>query len=336
MRRTAFLVASVLVSALFLWLALRDVPLADVLASIRQANIFWIIAAVIFIGIGLWTRAVRWRGLLDFKIPQTEAFYIIGITFLVNLLPLRAGEVARSFLATRAGVPVMTAATSIVVERLIDTLLVVVSLSIAFSRLPSTPASATRAAALFGMAAVTAFVVLLFFARHPQIAHTILARVERLLPFLGRLPLRRLLDNVLDGLKPLTHWRSTAHAIGWTLISWAFSLAIFYALELALDIGDPAQRFTASVLGVGLASFSIAIPVSIGAIGPFEAAVRVAGEAVRLSPVLATSLGFLFHGATILGYAIFGTNGLLAMGVRLSEMIGKPPAVSGQPSTIES
>jgi hypothetical protein len=335
MRRTVFLVASVLVSALFLWLALRDVPLAEVVASIRQANIFWVIVALICLAIGMWTRAVRWRGLLDFKIPQTEAFYMICITFMVNLLPLRAGEVARSFLATRSGVPVMTAATSIVVERLIDTLLVVVSLSVVFSRLPSIPESATRAAALFGIAAVAAFVVLIFFARYPHIAHAILARVERLLPFLERLPLRRLLDNVLDGLKPLTHWRSAAHAIGWTLVSWSFSLAIFYALELALGIGDPAQRFTASVLGVGLASFSIAVPVSIGAIGPFEAAVRVSGEAVQLSPVLATSLGFLFHGVTILGYAMYGAYAMLTMGVRLSEMMRRQPAVSSQPSATE-
>ncbi|MCI0348659.1 MAG: flippase-like domain-containing protein, partial [Acidobacteriales bacterium] len=189
MRRTAFLVASLLVSALFLWLALRDVPLAEVLASIRQASILWIVVALISLAIGLWTRAVRWRGLLDFKIPPIEAFYIICITFFGNLLPLRAGEVARSLLATRSGVPVMTAATSIVVERLIDTLLVVVSLAVAFSQLPSIPETATRAATLFGIAAVAAFIVLLFFARYPHIAHTILARVERLLPFLGRLPL---------------------------------------------------------------------------------------------------------------------------------------------------
>jgi len=332
MRRTIVLIASVLVSALFLWLALRDVPLQDVVNSIRQANILWILVSLALIGVGIWTRGIRWRGLLDFKVPPVEAFYIVSITFLVNLLPLRAGEVARSLLATRSGVPVVTAATSIVVERLIDTLLVVVSLAIAFSLLPSIPPAASSALMLFGVASVFAFVVLIFFSRYPQIAHRFLARLEEFLPFLTRLPLARLLDNVLDGLKPLTHGRSAVHAIVWTLISWAASLGIFYSLELALGIQDPAQRFTAAVLGVGLASFSIAIPVSIGSIGPFEAAVRVSGEAVNLPPVLATSLGFLFHGTTILGYAIYGTIGLLAMGVSLSDMLGgaKPEGEVGQ------
>lgn len=336
MRRTVFLIASVLASALFLWLALRDVPLAEVVDSIRQAEVFWILVSLATITIGMWTRAIRWRGLLDFRIPQVPAFYIIAITFLLNLLPLRAGEVARSLLATRSGVPFMTAATSIVVERLIDTLLVVVSLSLAFSQLPSVPEAATRAATLFGIASVFAFIVLILLARRPQLAHRLLALVERALPFLKRLPLSRLLDNVLEGLQPLTHGRSAAHAIGWTLISWSFSLATFYALEIALGMTDPAERFMTAVLGVGLASFSIAIPVSIASIGPFEAAVIVSGQAVGLPDVTAASLGFLFHGATILGYAIWGSLGLIVMGVSLSEMVGsKPPAVSSQPSAAE-
>ena len=328
MRRTVFLIASVLVSALFLWLALRDVPLAEVLDSLQQANILWIIVSIATITIGMWTRAVRWRGLLGFRIPQLQGFYIIAITFLLNLLPLRAGEVARSVLATRSGVPFMTAATSIVVERLIDTLLVVVSLSLAFSRLPSVPEAATTAATLFGIGAVAAFVVLILLARRPQVAHRLLALAERILPFLKRLPLNRLLDNILEGLQPLTYWRSAVHAIGWTLISWSFSLATFYTLELALGIGDPEQRFMTAVLGVGLASFSIAIPVSIASIGPFEAAVIVSGQAVGLPDVTATSLGFLFHGATILGYAIWGGLGLIVMGVSLSEIVGKPSVVN--------
>ncbi len=327
MRRTVFLIASVLVSALFLWLALRDVPLAAVAASIAQANLFWILVALAAITIGMWTRAVRWRGLLGARtIPQTQAFYMVAIMFLLNLLPLRAGEVARSALATRFGVPVVMAATSIVVERLIDTLLVVISLSLAFSQLASVPEAATKAAALFGIASVVGFIVLIVFARRPQLAHRLLALIERILPFVKRLPLGRLLDLVLEGLQPLTHARSAAHAIGWTLISWTFSLATFYTLEIALGTGDPSQRFMIAVLGVGLASFSIAIPVSIASIGPFEAAVIVSGQMVGLPDVTATSLGFLFHGVTILGYAIWGGLGLVIMGVSLSDVVSGKPA----------
>lgn len=317
----ALLIASLAVSLLFLWLALRDVPLADVLQSIRQANPVYILVSLGTITLALYTRAIRWRGLLGNRIPLGRTFHILTVTFLVNQLPLRAGEIARSLLATRSGVPVMTAATSIVVERLLDTVMVVVLLAIGLSRLPDAVPAAAQLATLFGVAAVAAFVVLILFARYPAFVHRLLEALEARIGLLRRLSLRRLLDHMLDGLQPLTDWRRAAHAIGWTIIAWLVSLLTFYTLEMAFNV-TTVDRGLMSVMSVTLASFSIAIPVSVAAIGPFEGAVRLAGEALRLDPVLATSLGFVFHGVTILAYAILGVIGLLVLGVSLGDVMG--------------
>lgn len=325
MRRVVFLVASVLVSALFLWLALRDQDLGRVWASIRQADTGWMLAAMVAISLGLWTRGVRWRGLLDDRLTVPQAGHILNIGFLLNLLPLRAGELARSVLATRYRVPFMTAAASVVFERLVDTLLVVIMLVIALSRLPNTSAAITGPTTLFGVAVVAAFAVLVFFSRYPSVGHRAVALVERLLPFLKRLSLGRLLDHALDGLKPLNHGRSAARAIVWTLISWAISLFTLYCLVMALRI-DGVDRLMLTVLGLMLAALSIAVPVSVAGIGPFQAALIVAGQAVGLSgtpekDALALSLGFLFHAVNILGYAVWGTVGMLALGVSLGDVL---------------
>ncbi len=325
MRRAAFLVASILVSALFLWLALRDVPLAEVGESIRQAQIGWVIVSIASVALAVWVRAIRWRGLLGYKIPLPRAFWILTITFLLNQLPLRAGEVARSLLATRSGVPLVTAATSIVVERLLDTLMVVVMLAFALSRLPTALPAATQTATLFGVAAILAFALLIFFARVPTVPHRILDWLETRLAFIRRLPLRAILVNLLEGLRPLTDARALLHAVVWTVVSWVVSLGTFYVLEIALGVPE-GDRLLMMVMAVTLASFSIAIPVSVAAIGPFEGAVRLAGEAVAMAPVLATSLGFLFHGVTIIAYAILGTLGLLTLGVSLSDVMSASKA----------
>jgi len=169
----------------------------------------------------------------------------------------------------------------------------------------------------------------MLFARYPAFVHRLLEALEARIGLLRRLALRRLVDNVLDGLQPLTDWRRAAHAIGWTVIAWLVSLTTFYALEMAFNV-TTVDLLLMSVLSVTLASFSIAIPVSVASIGPFEGAVRLAGEALRLSPVLAASLGFVFHGVTILAYAVLGTIGLLALGVSLGDvMSGKkePPVI---------
>jgi len=325
MRRTLFLIASVLVSAVFLWLALRNVPINDILVRLREANVFWIGVAFVLHALGQWTRAVRWSGLLDFKLPTLRAFHILNIGFLLNQLPLRAGEFARMGLATRSKVPLFTAATSVVLERMIDTLLVVILLVVTVSRLPSVPPFITSSVTFFGIAVVAAFAVLVFFARYPDAGHRVVGIVERILPFLKRFNLTRLLDHVLDGLKPLTHWRSGLFAVGWTLISWFISAATVYALIQSLGITG-VDTISLSILGLCLAALSIVFPVSVASIGIFESAVQVAGQAVGLSgtPALdatALSLGFLFHGVNVFGYAIWGVIGLLVTGISLSDVM---------------
>ncbi len=319
MRRWIILAASLVVSVVFLWLALRDVPLTEVLDGIRQADPLWIVLSFVGVFGALAGRAVLWRGLLDNRLTPMQSFHILNITMMLNQLPLRAGEVVRTLLTTRYNIPVVTAATSIVVERLLDVVTVVVILAIGLTRLPNAPAGMAQAAELFGAAAVIAFVVMVGFARYPQIADRVLIWFEARLPMLKRLNLQTRADEVLDGLRPLTHARRALHAIVWEIISWSFSLITFYCLERALGIQN-VDLGLMMLLGVSLASFSIAIPVSVAAIGPFEGAVRVAGSAVTMSAVAATTLGFLFHGITVLGYAFWGVIGLVALGVSFGDV----------------
>lgn len=329
MRRTFIIIASVAVSSLFLWLALRGVPLGEIATNLSRANPLWVLVSVATVFIGLFIRAVRWRGLLDNRVTLRQSYMMFGVTFLLNQLPLRAGEVARSLLAARAGVPFMTAATSIVVERLLDTLIVVVILSVALTQIPLGLPAASQTAALFGIAAVAAFIVLVGLSRRPDIAHNILDFVEKRLPLVKRLNVRHLLDHILDGLKPLTHWRGAVHAIGWSLLSWGWSFGTFFALEMALGIGGD-YGLTLTALAISLASFSIAIPVSIASIGPWEGAVRLAGDGVGLEPSISIALGFAFHGVSLLAYAVLGVIGLVAQGVSLGEML-RAPGKQGQP-----
>ncbi len=320
MRRWIIFGVSIIVSVFFLWLALRDVPLTEVWAGIQRANLGWIALSVVGVVGAQATRAVRWCGLLDNKIRFAKSFHILNVMMMLNQIPLRAGELARLFLATRSGVPLVTAATSVVVERLIDVVTIVVLLAFALSRLPDAQPLVVQTAALFGIAAVIAFIVLIVLARYPAFAHRMLAWVEIRLPVLKRINLVQRLEEVIDGLKPLTHWGSAAHAIGWTIAAWACSLATFYAVERALSLSG-FDLWLASALGVPLVAFSIAIPVTVAGLGPFQGAVQVAGEAVGMVRVDSTTLGFLFHGIVVISYAAWGVIGLIVMGVSLRDIM---------------
>ena len=323
-KRLAAVVISVIVSAVSLWLILRGVQVGDVLDSIQQADSGYLLIAFVFAMLSLFTRGLRWWGLLGFRLPWIQAFYLVNVMFLGNQLPLRMGEVARSLLAVRGGVPLVMAATSIVVERLLDTLVVVMMIAGAVSQLPDVPPRVTQTATGFGILALAGFIALLILAHVPRFAHRLLDGMLGLFPILRRLPLKNLLDDLLVGLQPLTQVRMLIFCGGWTVIAWGTSLAGFYFLHLALGIE---VNYAYSVpLGIGLTALSIALPVSVAALGPFEAAIIVTGQLVGMDILEAASLGFLTHGINVFVYIIWGVISLLALGIRPTAAFKTDPA----------
>jgi uncharacterized protein (TIRG00374 family) len=320
-KRIAAFVGSLIVSGLFLWIALRDVPVAQVLESLQQANPWWaLVGLVIGVG-GIYTRAIRWRGLVDNRISTSRAYYIVGIMQLMNLLPLRLGEVARTVLAAREKLPIVTTASSIVVERLLDMVFVLIMLAAVLTQVDTLPNAESVQASIitFSALSVIAFVVLLAFARYPNTARNVLHFFTERLTFLQRLPLEKILDDLLMGLKPLTDWGRFAHAVFWTIISWIASYLVFYTSQLAL--GFPATQLYMPALGLSLAAFSVALPLTVAALGPFQIALRAAGQAFAFGEEISLALGFLVHGVTIGMYIVTGVWGFLGMGVALTDVI---------------
>lgn len=312
-QQIVIVVASILVSIVSLVLVFQNIPLAEVLATIQKADAGMLILVFIMVTLSLFTRGVRWWGLLGYRLPLIQAGHIVNVMFLGNQLPFRMGEVARSVLSVQGGVPIVTSATSIVVERLVDMLVVVLMIAGVVSQLPDVPEQVTQSAAVFGVLAVVGFVTLLILARIPEFAHRVLDAILNILPILKKLPLKTVLNHVLDGLQPLTDIRTLAFVLLWTIIAWSSSLASFYFLHLSLGIE---VNYVLSVpLGIALASLSLALPVSVAALGPFEAAIVLMGQIVGMDNVDAVSLGFLLHGMSVLGYAVWGVIGLLALGI---------------------
>jgi uncharacterized protein (TIRG00374 family) len=320
MRRLLLIVGSVLVSAFFLWLVLRDQPIEEVVSRLRQADFGWIVLSLGLAAISLWLRAVRWQAMIDYQISLRTTSFIMGVTFFLNLLPLRAGEVARSVLARRYGVPIVTAATSILLERLVDVLIVVVLLAIGLTQVPSIPPETARGATIFGVLAVVGFTGMIILARYPDWAFSILQRVESLIPILKRLPLEATFRNVLLGLAPLTHIQGLVKVFGWSIVGWTVSLATLVPLFFALHI-EGVPILLCAILGMALASLSIAIPVTVAGVGPFELALVAAGQAVGLDGVQALSLGFLFHGVSLLNYILWGIVSFPALGLSMRKVM---------------
>ena len=136
-------VIGIAVGAFFFWLALRQTSWQQVQAILAQAHLSWLIMAMSFYFIDIVVRIVRWRRLLwDVK---KLSFGSVGIALVIgyamnNVLPARLGELFRAnFAGRRYQVPRSAIAGSIVVERALDGLVVVLSLILGRLFIPEQP-----------------------------------------------------------------------------------------------------------------------------------------------------------------------------------------------------
>jgi uncharacterized membrane protein YbhN (UPF0104 family) len=175
---------------------------------------------------------------------------------------------------------------------------------------------------VLGVGAVTGVVVLAIFAARPAWAHTLLARVGRLIPLLRRPRLHDWLDHLLEGIKPLASLRATAEIAWWTAAAWSASVAAGYFLLYAI-FDDP--TWVAAMAMVALASFVIAVPAVPGNLGPFEAAVVFALASTDLvasaTDAPAVAFALLLHIVNLLTYIISGLIGLWVEDVGLGEIM---------------
>ena len=125
------------ISIFFVYLALRNLHLADVWQAMKTAKYWWLVPGVAVYFLGVWVRTWRWHYLLRplKKIPTRTMFPIVCIGYMGNnIYPARAGEVLRAvILKQREGVSVSASLATIIVERIFDG---VVMLGFVFFSLP--------------------------------------------------------------------------------------------------------------------------------------------------------------------------------------------------------
>src|SRR5207244_7560962 len=163
------------VTVAFLAWAVRGTQWSDVLAGLRAVDPLLLVLTVALATLTFPIRLIRWRVILrdqgERPLPWLPLWHAVAVGFMANnLLPARAGEFARAYVAKRQ-LPVRftTALASIGVERVMDGLVMVGLMAVAIA-VPSFPRHArigtasvshlaTGAAMLFGAALLVALAV---------------------------------------------------------------------------------------------------------------------------------------------------------------------------------
>ena len=122
-----------------LWFTFQQSSLdaSDLWAKISAADYRWVLVSALLTIVAHWSRAERWRILLEPVVPQRptalDAMSSVLTGYLANLALPRAGEVARCGTLYRlANVPVNVSFGTVVAERLFDVLMLLMLLAATF------------------------------------------------------------------------------------------------------------------------------------------------------------------------------------------------------------
>lgn len=317
--RIGLLGALVSIAAVYFVLRQMDVRLLG--EALQHARYIYLLPSTVLIVLGLAARAVRWRVLLVGGLPIQRAFNILNVAYLVNgILPLRIGEVARAYLATRATppVPFLKSTSTIIIERMLDLLAVLVISALALAAGPL-PDEVRTGAALFTPLVIVGFFLLILMASQRTRALRLVESISSRIPLLQRIDVVALVGHFLDGLRPLTQPSALANTLLWTAISWTFSLASGYVLMLAFyDRAD----WVVTCLFTAAASFVVAVPAVPGSLGTYELSILLVLQASGYGePVeTATAFALLVHGLNLAVTAVLGGYGLLQEGISLQQL----------------
>lgn len=301
-------------SALLLWWALRDVSFAELWGHLRNANP-WLLLAMTAAATGTFVlRAFRWQVLLKPTISDLgfrSRFAAVCIGFMANnLLPARLGEFARAYSLSRIE-PVggSAAFASLVVERLLDALVLVIFLLPALL-LPGGGESAfpisVRQVFVAAVVIIAAgFLILGILVRFPNRFLRLAERwTHRLMHERGADRITGMLVSFIAGLGSLRHAHVFAQAIGWSFVIWLWNGMSFYLGFLAFGIGGPGIE--GALLLQSLIGFAVSIPSSPGFFGPFEAAARVALSIYSIAPAQILSFAAGYHILTFIPVTLMG------------------------------
>ncbi len=319
------ILSSLVCVGLILWLV--DIDL--VVQALRGAD--WRVVLVVAAGqVGfLVLRALRWRVMLtgsDASAGFWPLFHAQNAGYMISsLFPFRLGDLARSYLASvnlgSSGIDMVKALSSVVLERVLDMLIIVVFFGISAPLAPSMPQELSTAALVVSVVTVVGFGLLLAAAvnrvRALELSGWALGKVSH--PRLDPEAWLRRIDSFLGGLSSLTRWRSALPVVILSLLLWICIVAGYY---WGLKGFWSEVTLPAALVALAATAFGVSVPSSPGFVGVFHGAVILGLSVFSVSREQALGFAFVYHAvSTYIVNVGLGAIGLWRSGQTLGAVV---------------
>ncbi len=344
------------VSVALLLLLLYQVDMGDLKDALRDANYYLLAPSIVVYFFAVLFRALRWRYLLAPMglFPVGRLYPVVVIGYMANnLLPVRLGELVRSYyLARRENVNTSSALATIAVERVYDgtTLLAFAALSAPWLLLlgefdGAADVSRTNGV-IFMVGIIVAFALMLAVFTLLSTSPAFATRVEgwlNIVPAGPRPKVKEIFRTFVAGLAVLNSPSKHFALFVYSLPVWLLEGSMYFMLAYSFGIDEHFDSVGVLLLVVLLltatSNLATSIPSAIGGIGPFE----IVAQQTLMSLGVGASLAGAYSGfvhlvalwlpVNIAGLALLWKNNLSLREISAasrSDSIGPTPKLAGE------
>lgn len=325
MRRGARIALTILVGLLLLALAMWGLDPREMLERISDANVALLAAGAALYLFSYFVRSLRWRLILRpvSRVSVSEAYSMLMAGYFLNyVIPVRAGEVAKSFFLKRLkGIPIATTLPTVFVDKLLEMVSIVfVVLMVPILSIRMSGGLATLIYALLALFLMALGLLVLAYVREESTTRLLCAAFSWL-P--GRMH-ERISEWIALFVRGMGVARQNARALlpllGLTAASVVIDASYFLLMfrAFSIDVG-----FTRVLFGYTLLTLSYILPTPPAQIGYNELVIGLifagglAGAELARGEVMAVVV--VAHAITGLLITVVGLWGFWSMGIRVTD-----------------
>lgn len=288
-------VIGLVISALFVYLAVRGISFSDLEKSFRSANYLYIIPVILVVLLALYLRSYRWGIIMEslVKYDQKTLFIISSIGFMaLGILPARLGEFARPYLVKqKSGIRMSSTMATIIVERVFDVLALMVVMFAVVLKISLPPIIFKTGITTLSIA-FSIFLILIFLAVKKEFSLNKIDTILSKLPDRLEKPLKHLAHSFMEGLQILPDVKKTLFVSILSIVIWSVICMSAYLLFFSFGFNLPIiNAFAISVI----IAFGVMLPAAPGFVGTYHFACVLGLTSFGISKPEALSYAIVLH-----------------------------------------
>lgn len=302
------------ISGLAIWLILREIDFS--LFVVHLAKIRWqtLLLATLIYYTSYALRAFCWYILLRRKVPYRDAFFTMGVGYLLNnVLPFRLGEIGRALMLDDSNrTTPLEVFSSVIVERVFDVFLAALFILSVLPRVLSGGFDQRVIMAAFILAVIGLLVLFTLAKFRHQVAKWLSHWGERS-SFVNNW-VEPKVAHALEGFAVLTDPKAFLLAFGSLALSWSLAFGKNYLIFSDL-YPDPPFWWMVFILSAG--AFGAALPSAPAGLGVFEGVVVAAFALLGVGIEVAFTHAVVVHAMVFVYASLIGLIGLRLRGEAL-------------------